>query len=325
MMTPKVSIIVPIYGVERYIERCAVSLFEQTYPNIEYVFVNDATPDKSIDILEQVITRYHSRQKDVRIITHLKNKGISATRNTGLLATTGDYIFYVDSDDYLAHEAISHLVNHAEKTKADIVLFDTNIITLKGIRIARVRFENKEHYIKNLLQHTEKCAHWNKFYRGNFYKSTGILADEAVRLADDYAVTPRLVHEAQRIVIYHEALYCYEMTNQSSYVHNLKRTAIESQHMADQILVEYFTHIPDAPLYEDIVSVLPQRSMVSLIKNADAAGWNEILDVYKDDLSHSGKHMTTVNRLIFLLAKNRSMQLLKMFMMFYHLVMGDRK
>lgn len=324
-MNLKVSIIVPIYGVERYIERCAVSLFEQTYPNIEYVFVNDATKDRSIEILEEVITRYPARQKDVRIITHPKNMGISATRNTGLRAITGDYVFYVDSDDYLAVDAMEKLVGMAEQNEADVVIFDVNVVTEKGIYRETVQYTNKVDYIHRLLQHTEKCAHWNKFYNAKFYLSTEIFADERVRLADDYAVTPRIIYEAQRIVMYHEPLYFYETMNLSSYVHNLKRTAIESQYMADQILVEYFTHISDASLYEDVISVLPQRSMVSLIKNTDAEVWNEILDVYMNELSYSGRQMTVLNRIIFYLAKNRRMKLLKMFMIFYHLEMGDRR
>lgn len=317
-MSPKVSIIVPVYGVERYIERCAVSLFEQTYSNIEYVFVNDATKDKSIDILEQVIARYPARQKDVRIITHPQNKGISATRNTGLLATTGDYIFYVDSDDYLAHEAITHLVHHAEKTKADIVLFDTNIITLKGIRIARVRFENKEHYIKNLLHHTANCAHWNKFYNASFYKATNVLADERVRFADDYVVTPRLVHQAQRISVLHEPLYFYETTNQSSYVHNLKRAAVESQYLADTIVINYFAHVTDAASYADILAVLPQRSMVSLAKNTNKEGWRLICSVYSNTCSASGKGLTFINLLIFRLLQRQQFTCLDYLMRLYH-------
>ena len=324
-MNPKVSIIVPIYGVERYIERCAVSLFEQTYPNIEYVFVNDATPDKSIEILQEVITRYPARQKDVRIVTHPQNKGLSAARNTGLNACSGEYVWHVDSDDYIALDAVGKLVEIAEQHKAEVVIFDVNVVTENGIYAEAVQYVNKVDYVRRLLQHIEKCAHWNKFYRKALLDRTEIRSDERIRLAEDYAVTPRIIHEAQRVVMYHEPLYFYETTNQSSYVHNLKRTAIESEYKADEILKSWFLEVSDIEIYRDIIEVLPQRSMVSLIKNADTDGWEEILDVYKDELWHSGKGMTLVNRIIFYLAKHRKMALLKSFMAFYHLVMGDRK
>ena len=321
-MNPIVSIIVPVYGVERYIERCAVSLFEQTYKDIEYIFVNDATPDHSIEVLQSVIARYPAREKQIKIVTHAQNKGLSAARNTGLDHANGRYIWHVDSDDYIALDAVEQLVNAAEKEQADIVIFDIHIITVKGVQIDRVTYESKEDYIRRLIQHTQKCAHWNKFYRKSLLDRTGIRSDERIRLAEDYAVTPRLVHHAQLISVLHEPLYYYETTNQSSYVHNLTRTAIESQYRADQILIGYFTTIPDAAVYADIVSVLPQRSMVSLIKNAGISSWPEIIEVYKDHLSQApSKGMTFVNRIIFSLAKNKRWGELQLFMRLYHFVM----
>ena len=217
---------------------------------------------------------------------------------------------------------MEQLVNAAEKEQADIVIFDIHIITVKGVQIDRVTYESKEDYIRRLIQHTQKCAHWNKFYRKSLLDRTGIRSDERIRLAEDYAVTPRLVHHAQLISVLHEPLYYYETTNQSSYVHNLTRTAIESQYRADQILIGYFTTIPDAAVYADIVSVIPQRSMVSLIKNADISSWPEIIEVYKDHLSQDpSKGMTFVNRIIFSLAKNKRWGKLQLFMRLYHFVM----
>ncbi len=319
---PLVSIIVPVYGVERYIERCAVSLFEQTYKDIEYIFVNDATPDKSIKVLQEVIKRYPERAKSVRIVEHPHNKGLSAARNTGLDYVTGEYIWHVDSDDYVATNAVAKWVESAEKHNADIVICDINVVTSKGINTEKVTYNNKTDYIRRLLQHTQKCAHWNKFYRKSLLDETGIRSDEQIRLAEDYAVTPRLLYCAQRVVMYHEPLYFYETTNQSSYVHNLSRAAIESQHRADGILMDFFVNKPE---YADIIAVLPQRSMVSLIKNSEANGWQEILEVYSDCFDHTGKGMTLVNRIIYGLAKSRKWKMLRVFMRLYHFVMRDRK
>ena len=111
----KVSILVPIYNVETYIHQCAVSLFEQTYNNIEYIFVDDASPDNSITILKDLIKRYPKREKDVRIITHEKNRGLAVARNTAISNATGDYIFIVDSDDYMEKQTIEWMVEYDEK------------------------------------------------------------------------------------------------------------------------------------------------------------------------------------------------------------------
>lgn len=324
MTNPKVSILVPIYGVEQYIERCAVSLFEQSYDNIEYIFVNDATRDNSTAVLDTVINRYPLRKPVVCIIHHPQNKGLSAARNTAIAHSTGDYILHVDSDDYLSLDTVAHLTAKAEQTKADIVLFDTNILTPKGIITKQINYSDKVTYIKRLLQHTEQCAHWNKFYRGDFYRLSGIQSCEDIRLAEDYAVTPRLVHNAQNISVLHEPLYFYETCNQSSYIHNLTRAAIESHYRADKVLVDWFRNVPDAYLYKDVVDVLPIRSMVSLIKNTDLPTWQEIIDVYREYLSLSGRQMTMVNRIIYYLVQRRQWTSLQCFMRLYHILMHDR-
>ena len=117
----KVSILVPVYGVERYIENCAVTLFEQTYENIEYVFVNDSTKDRSMEMLHDVMERYPLRRDNVHIITHEVNRGLGAARKTALLNATGDFVMHVDSDDSLSLDAVEMLVDKAIQTGADIV------------------------------------------------------------------------------------------------------------------------------------------------------------------------------------------------------------
>ena len=103
----KVSILVPVYGVEKYIEKCAVSLFEQSYEDIEYIFVNDCTPDRSIEVLRATIARYPQRQKQVVIIDHDVNRGLGAARHTATeWAATGELVMHVDSDDYLMPHAV---------------------------------------------------------------------------------------------------------------------------------------------------------------------------------------------------------------------------
>ena len=91
-MLPKVSVIVPVYGVAQYIEKCARSLFEQTLEDIEYIFVDDCTQDNSIEILHNIIKDYPHRQQQTRIIHHETNKGLPIARKTGIENATGKYI-----------------------------------------------------------------------------------------------------------------------------------------------------------------------------------------------------------------------------------------
>jgi len=317
MNQPIVSILVPIYGVENYIERCAVSLFEQTYPSLEYIFVDDATPDHSIEILEKLINRYPKRISQVKIYHHEHNKGLSAARNTAVEVATGDYLWHVDSDDYISPQAVEILVNTALFTKADIVIFD--VIMLKEHKRKRLQAEYKDKisYLRGLLQHRYLCAHWNKFYLTSFYKGTNIHSVEEIRLAEDYAVTPRLVHLAQRIVALHESLYFYETRNQSSYVHNLNRDAIISHYNANSVLVNYFTQVIDKDLWSNVISLIKQRSVTSLVKQSSRSSWNDIRVIYSNDLCSDVRLLNWVDRIIYSLFRSKSDNTLSLFLYFY--------
>lgn len=118
--TIKISILVPFYNVEKYVGRCVESLFSQTYKNIEYVFVNDCSPDNSLEVVINKIEEFHVSEK-CKLIIHEKNLGISASRNDCLDNMTGDYFLFIDSDDYIENNMVELLVDAAKKEKADIV------------------------------------------------------------------------------------------------------------------------------------------------------------------------------------------------------------
>lgn len=119
---PKVSVIIPVYGVEKYIERCARSLFEQTLEDIEFIFVNDCTPDNSINVLEATLNDYPVRKQQVRILNQPQNMGAAQARKVGILAATGEYVIQCDSDDWVDSNMYFDMLNQAEKKGADIVM-----------------------------------------------------------------------------------------------------------------------------------------------------------------------------------------------------------
>lgn len=121
---PKVSVVVPVFNMADYISESAESLFRQTLKEIEYIFIDDASVDNSIDILKDVIERFPERKSQIRIISHKENQGIAATRQEGIELATGDWIIHCDSDDVLDLDAYSAMVDAAEKNRADIVICD---------------------------------------------------------------------------------------------------------------------------------------------------------------------------------------------------------
>ncbi len=134
MTTPLVSICVPVYNVAPYIERCVRSIMEQTYDNLEYIFVDDSSTDNSIELLKQFIAQYPHRKNSIHIFTNDTNHGLAYTRRISIEKATGEYIACVDSDDYVELDMVQCLVDKALETKADIVVagyyYETNTIDI---------------------------------------------------------------------------------------------------------------------------------------------------------------------------------------------------
>lgn len=119
-MKPLVSVIVPVYNVEKYICGCITSILSQTYKNLQVILVDDGTPDNSGKICDEFA------QKDDRVLViHKENGGLSSARNAGLDAAKGKYIMFIDSDDYIVDNAVEILVEECEKYDTDFVQFDT--------------------------------------------------------------------------------------------------------------------------------------------------------------------------------------------------------
>ena len=121
---PKVSIIIPVYKAEQYIDRCVRALFGQNLRDLEYIFVDDCSPDRSIDVMEQVLREYPDRQQQVKIIRHRRNMGVGQSRQDGIDEATGEYIIHCDPDDWVEPEMYYLMYDAACRTNADIVVCD---------------------------------------------------------------------------------------------------------------------------------------------------------------------------------------------------------
>ncbi|MCL3849965.1 glycosyltransferase [Parabacteroides sp. GYB001] len=136
MKQTKVSVYVPVYGVEKYIEKCVRSLFEQTLDDLEYIFVDDCSPDDSIRILEQVLEEYPNRKPQVKIVRHEVNQGVCTARRTGIQHTTGEYIACCEPDDWVETTMYEELYKKAKETGVDMVACDHYIEFMPGVKYA---------------------------------------------------------------------------------------------------------------------------------------------------------------------------------------------
>ena len=133
----KVSIVVPVYNVAPYIEQFARSVFEQTLEDIEYVFVDDCSPDSSMDILLSVLEEYPHRKQKVKIVRHEKNMGIAVTRKDGYMKSTGEYMIYVDSDDYLEPRMLELMYAKAKEHDADMIVCDIYLYNKENCNVLK--------------------------------------------------------------------------------------------------------------------------------------------------------------------------------------------
>ena len=214
----KVSICVPVYGVESFIEQCVTSLFEQTYDNLEYIFVNDCTQDNSIDIIQKTLANYPTRIKQVTIVNHLKNKGLGISRNTAVSKASGRFILHVDSDDFLDKTAVEMLVNTQINTNADIVVLD-EIRYRRHYREIRYHkdYKSSQEMLVSFLQKDDSVSIWGKLILSTLYKENNICVEQNVNMSEDFQVTPRLLFYASKIANVHGVYYNYNCLNSNSY------------------------------------------------------------------------------------------------------------
>lgn len=238
----KVSICVPIYGVEKYIERCAISLFEQTYTNIEYIFVNDCTKDKSVEILKTVLKKYPEREKQVKIINHEKNKGLGAARNTAVDAVTGEFLMHVDSDDWIDLDCVKLCVEKQLESKADIVNFDfLQHFSYTTKRIEQPNIESIIDLTLEVLKRSVPVMVCGRLIRTKLYKDNNIRVKEGVNMSEDYCVSPKLIFNSQKVIRLQKALYNYNCMNEGSYCYSFSEKKAKEVLSVYDDLILYFS------------------------------------------------------------------------------------
>lgn len=236
-----VSILVPVYNVSRYIEQCAVSLFEQTYDNIEYVFVDDCSPDDSIDILKQVLSRYPQRKKQVKLITHELNRGLSNARNTAFLNSTGTYIMHVDSDDYIDTKMVEIMLNEAVMKDADMAVCDFNSVFERHQERVNVNVCNDKFlYLSSLLLRRTTINMWGRIVKREIIEKNNILSISGLYHGEDYATTPRIVYYSNIILKVDKPLYYYVRSDEHLHTHFVNEKGISDLIRANQVLVDFF-------------------------------------------------------------------------------------
>ncbi len=191
----KVSVIIPVYNVQAYIERCARSLFEQSLQDLEYIFVDDCSPDNSISLLKRLLLDYPNRAINTIICRHTCNKGLPQARKTGVLKARGEYVAFCDSDDWVSPEIYERLYTEALRKNADLVSCD----------FYRTDGTNNRNYFS--CNNTFYGPVWNRLIKRSVFHNP--IQFPKYNKAEDGVLMIQLSYFCNIKVFLHEALYYY--------------------------------------------------------------------------------------------------------------------
>lgn len=241
---PLISVIVPVYNVEQYILRCMESILLQTYQNYEIIVVDDGSPDDSILLVSQ-IARNDSR---IRILRHGKNRGLMQARRTGYLSAQGDYVVFVDSDDFLPNNSLEILLKNIQQSKSDIasggyqIVFNNtfgDIISPKSIG----NYSPKDVLLK-LLRFEIQHSIWGKIFKRTLF-DVSIPVIEHQTLAEDVILFYTLLTKSKKICYFDNVVYYYYQNEKSSTKSRLDMSKFESFIKAFNFRYELINSIGD--------------------------------------------------------------------------------
>ena len=244
----KVSIIVPIYKVESYIAACARSVLSQSWPECEFIFVDDGSPDRSTAILKELIDKEFANLKPrINIIVKPENEGLPQARLTGLKAATGDYVMHVDSDDWVDVDMAEKLVHEAERTGADVVYH----------YVAKEKGEGKVHIAKDKQYKTPlafakaimaRKAHGYlvcKFMKRSLYMPD--LFYPTISMHEDIILGIQILSRAKKAVLLKEAPYHYRRTVSTSFTRQSRSVRHRASARSFLQLYRFYDGFKDGP------------------------------------------------------------------------------
>lgn len=267
-----VSIVVPIYNVESYLQECLESIRNQKYTNLEVILVNDGSQDGSGDICKEIIKedkRFQYFEKE--------NGGLSSARNFGIERCTGDYIIFIDSDDFVAEEMIAAMLENLIKYDADVCCCNYDFVNEKSeyqkkhiINIEQPEVYEKESALKRLLSEDYyKCYAWNKLYKKSLFNE--VRYPEG-KLYEDIVTAFKVFSESNKVVFFGETLYHYRVRDGSI---TMKNFHLKKYDLLEQLQIVYNDYYKDS---EEIIAGIALYYLYFIDDMITSEIWDE--DVY---------------------------------------------
>jgi len=243
----KLSYIIPVYNVEKYLRQCVDSILAQTMDDYEIILVDDGSPDNCPAICDE----YKEKYPEVVKVIHKTNGGLASARNAGLEIAQGDYIFFVDSDDYLESDGIEKILCCAVENKVDVLhnsfyCFNENT---KEKTTSRIKFDNNRIYSHKEME-DEICLSnkkrfviyvWRNLYRREFLMSNNIRFEEKLRMIEDAPFDTLAFTKAERFMVVDIPIYCYRLRADSLQRQKYVKDYDKILEMQSDLKIKYYT------------------------------------------------------------------------------------
>lgn len=254
-MSIKISVIIPVYNVEEYLNRCVDSVINQILTDLEIILVDDGSPDKCPQLCDELM-KHDSRIK----VIHKENGGLSSARNAGLRIATGKYVFFLDSDDWLELDGLKILYETIEKYQVDFVRYrairtnwpgmkENEPVRLEPIREMRGGLYNKQQIISeiyprlivtNQLTMGPIVGAWGSIYNRSFLMNNNLFFDEEIKFSEDMLFSAKVVVNSSNFYYLDDACVYHYFYNQSSISKSFRKDRWESCKNSIRLFDEYF-------------------------------------------------------------------------------------
>ena len=268
-MKPKISVIVPVYNVEKYVEKSLNSLFNQTYPNLEIIIVDDCSTDNSKIVIENLI----KNKKNIIFFSNKKNGGLSFTRNEALKKATGDYIGYIDSDDYIPENYYESLMNTIITNKADVAVCDIKSIYEKNGQVLRSQCGTKKNDKIDFINNGLAASACNKLFKKSIISKYKFSEG---KINEDLAVILPTIINSEKVSYNEDTFYNYVQRENSIQNSHLSEKKFDIFYGVDETLkriknTSNYNEYKDAIVYQQLIMffiyVIPkENSFIKRIK-----------------------------------------------------------
>lgn len=233
-----ISVVIPVYNTSSYLARCIDSIFEQDLKDVELIFIDDCSTDNSFEVLNQCLKGRES--ENLTIVKNPKNLGSGETRNKGISLAKGDYVIFVDSDDYVTSDYFQVLKNAIE-SRPDIVVFDmteiwSNKTVLKHVDLPDSPLESVELLLLNKM-HNSLC---NKMFKRSMFLKHGIRITKGLSMFEDKSICFKLFYYAKSQLYIDKSLYFYDRSRENSLTKVFKESNIQASVIVAKVIDDFF-------------------------------------------------------------------------------------